>query len=170
MTVNTMRLADGKASAYNSPPPMTIGEARWHVLHTRARQEKAVARALAAEGHRPSPPTVYRALEFLLQHALIHRVSSRNAFVGCSSPGDDHMAQIFLCDRCGVAIEQADPSLNRQILDKARDMRFVLHNQTVELTGLCPQCQEACDDDRRPDHLVDRRVLLPVSALPRPST
>lgn len=102
---------------------------------------------LAAEGRRPSPPTVYRALEFLLQHTLIHRVNSRNAFVGCSSPGDEHMAQIFLCDRCGVAIEQADPSLNRQILDKARDMRFLLHSQTVELTGLCPQCQEACDDD-----------------------
>lgn len=102
---------------------------------------------LAAEGHRPSPPTVYRALEFLLQHTLIHRVSSRNAFVGCSSPGDEHMAQIFLCDRCGIAVEQTDPSLNRQILDKARDMRFVVHSQTVELTGLCPQCQGAGDGE-----------------------
>ena len=102
---------------------------------------------LAAEGHRPSPPTVYRALEFLLKHKLIHRVSSRNAFVGCSCPGDEHMAQIFLCDRCGIAVEQADPALNRQILNKARDMQFVLHEQTVELTGLCPQCQDTRDGD-----------------------
>ena len=62
---------------------------------------------LAADGHRPSPPTVYRALDFLLRQGLVHRVSSRNAFVGCNHPGDDHMAQLFICDRCDVAFEQA---------------------------------------------------------------
>jgi Fur family zinc uptake transcriptional regulator len=55
---------------------------------------------LAAEGRKPSPPTVYLALGFLLAHGLAHRVSSRNAFVGCDHPGEEHMAQIFLCDHC----------------------------------------------------------------------
>jgi len=100
---------------------------------------------LTAEGHKPSPPTVYRALDFLLENALIHRISSRNAFVGCTQPGDEHMAQIFICDRCGIAVEQADDSLNRQIRHTAQDMRFKILTQTVELTGLCPLCDTEND-------------------------
>lgn len=100
---------------------------------------------LTTEGHKPSPPTVYRALDFLLENALIHRISSRNAFVGCTHPGDEHMAQIFICDRCGIAVEQADDSLNRQIRHTAQDMRFKIRTQTVELTGLCPLCDAEND-------------------------
>ena len=95
---------------------------------------------LAAEGHKPSPPTVYRALDFLLDNLLIHRVSSRNAFVGCTHPGDEHMAQIFICDRCGTAVEQADASLNRHIRHNAKDLQFRIRTQTVELAGVCPLC------------------------------
>ena len=101
---------------------------------------------LTSEGHKPSPPTVYRALDFLLENALIHRVTSRNAYVGCTCPGDDHLAQIFVCDRCGVAVEQTDPALNRQIRHKARDLRFRVHTQTFELTGVCPLCAGKSDE------------------------
>ncbi len=95
---------------------------------------------IAADGHKPSPPTVYRALEFLLQHGLIHRITSRNAYVGCSAPGDEHMAQIFICEACGMAVEQADASLNQRIRRNADELDFEIHEQTVEITGLCPQC------------------------------
>ncbi len=101
---------------------------------------------LAAQGRKPSPPTVYRALDFLLAHGLAHRVSSRNAFVGCRHPGEEHMAQIFLCDRCGVAVEQADNSLNRRIRQNAEEMNFRIREQTVEIAGLCPACARRDDD------------------------
>jgi len=100
---------------------------------------------LTSEGHRPSPPTVYRALDFLLENALIHKVTSRNAYVGCTHPGDEHMAQIFICDRCGIAVEQADPAFNRHLRDKAQDLRFRIRTQTVELSGLCPLCSGESD-------------------------
>lgn len=101
---------------------------------------------LSAEGHRPSPPTVYRALDFLLANGLIHRVNSRNAFVGCTQPGAQHMAQIFICDRCDVAIEQADGSLNRRIRRNADELHFRIREQTVEIAGLCPACSAQTDD------------------------
>ena len=101
---------------------------------------------LAAEGHKPSPPTVYRALDFLLAHGLAHRVSSRNAFVGCTHPGEEHMAQIFICDRCSVAVERADSSLNRRIQQSAEDLDFRIREQTVEIAGLCPACAGQEDD------------------------
>ncbi len=96
---------------------------------------------LAREGHRPSPPTVYRALDFLLDNGLIHRVSSRNAFVGCTHPGDEHAAQLFICERCGVAVEQADTAVNQRIRHNAQALRFRIHRQTVEISGICPQCR-----------------------------
>lgn len=101
---------------------------------------------LAEEGHKPSPPTVYRALDFLIEYGLIHRVSSRNAFVGCSHPGEAHMAQIFICDHCGTAVEQADVALNRRIRHTAKDLNFQIREQTVEIAGLCPACTDERDD------------------------
>lgn len=100
---------------------------------------------LTAEGHKPSPPTVYRALDFLLMHGLVHKVSSRNAYVGCSHPGEAHVAQIYICDQCGIAVEQADDTLERRIRRNARDMDFHIREQTVEIAGLCPACAEADD-------------------------
>ena len=32
------------------------------------------------DGRRAAPPTVYRALDFLLEHGLIHRLASLNAY------------------------------------------------------------------------------------------
>jgi len=100
---------------------------------------------LAAEGRKPAPPTVYRALDFLLAHGLIHRISSRNAFVGCSQPRESHMAQIFICDHCGVALAQADSSLKRRIRHNAEVLQFQIRTQTVEIVGLCPHCAGQTD-------------------------
>jgi Fur family zinc uptake transcriptional regulator len=102
----------------------------------------ALLEQLAAEGHKPSPPTVYRALDFLLENGLVHRVSSRNAFVGCTHPGAEHMAQIFICDRCGIAVEQSDAAVNRRIHHKAQDLQFQIREQTVEIAGVCPRCRD----------------------------
>ncbi|MCB1788811.1 MAG: transcriptional repressor [Gammaproteobacteria bacterium] len=100
---------------------------------------------LAAEGHKPSPPTVYRALEFLLAHGLVHKINSRNAYVGCSHAGESHVAQIFICDRCSNTTEQADDAVERRIRRNARDLHFHIREQTVEIAGLCPRCAEQHD-------------------------
>src|SRR5690606_10698879 len=34
------------------------------------------------DDRRPAPPTVYRALDFLQEHGLVHRIASLNAFIG----------------------------------------------------------------------------------------
>jgi Fur family zinc uptake transcriptional regulator len=95
---------------------------------------------LTREGHRPSPPTVYRALDFLMAHGLVHRVASHNAFVGCPHPGDAHAAQLFICDDCGVAFEQTDPAVHQRLLRNAENLDFAVRRQTVEISGLCAHC------------------------------
>ena len=60
-------------------------------------------RHLARERDGAAPPTVYRALDFLRKHGLIHRIESLNAFVGCCTPGEAHAGQFLICSRCGAA-------------------------------------------------------------------
>src|SRR5215469_13731246 len=38
---------------------------------------------MADKKRRPAPITVYRALDFLRENGLVHRIESRNAFVAC---------------------------------------------------------------------------------------
>lgn len=92
-------------------------------------------------GRRATPPTVYRALDFLMDASLIHRIDSLNAFVGCPLAGGEHTAQLLVCSRCGTVKEIDDPAI-RGILDQGATRHgFVLEPQTVEVRGLCPGCR-----------------------------
>lgn len=98
---------------------------------------------LTAEGHKPAPPTVYRALEFLQEQKLVHRIASRNAFVGCSHPDAVHSGYFLLCECCGNAEELADNSTLVCAVEKAAALAdFTVHSQTLELTGLCRHCSK----------------------------
>lgn len=99
---------------------------------------------LAREDDRqPAPPTVYRALDFLQEHGLVHRIASLNAFIGCDSPEHTHQGHFLICRKCRVAVE-LDQSLIQPAISKvAQQMGFVVEAETVEIAGLCAQCQEA---------------------------
>ncbi|UTA47771.1 transcriptional repressor [Simiduia sp. 21SJ11W-1] len=92
-------------------------------------------------GKRVAPPTVYRALEFLLEHRLIHRLNSLNAFMGCDCPGTGHAGQFIICRACGVALELNEASVRAPIQALAQSVGFQIEQQTLELSGLCPNCQ-----------------------------
>jgi Fur family zinc uptake transcriptional regulator len=105
----------------------------------------ALLETLVSEGRKAAPPTVYRSLDFLLQHGLIHRITSLNAYVGCSHPGDQHEAQFFICDGCGQAVEMGDPSIKSAIARDAKRLGFNIASQTIEVTGTCARCQESSE-------------------------
>lgn len=93
------------------------------------------------DGRRAAPPTVYRALDFLLEHGLVHRIASLNAFVGCDHPDHAHQGQFFICRQCHAAIELERSTISDSILDSARSLGFRVEAQTVEVVGLCARCQ-----------------------------
>jgi len=96
---------------------------------------------LAAEGRSAAPPTVYRALEFLLEQGLVHRLSSLNAFVGCSRPGHTGSGQFLICKTCGNAAELNDSGVERAITRSALSQGFDAVQHTVEISGVCPECR-----------------------------
>ena len=90
-----------------------------------------------------APPTVYRALDFLLQHGLVHRIESLNSFVGCSNPLTPHGGQFLICRTCGLAAELNDPRIDRAIRDSANRAGFTVGRPIIEIEGLCPHCRDA---------------------------
>lgn len=98
---------------------------------------------LREAGLKAAPPTVYRALDFLLAHGLIHRIESLNAFTGCTAPGTPHHGQFLVCSQCQHVAELDDSAINHQLDTSARQLGFVIERQTVEISGLCPHCRDA---------------------------
>jgi Fur family transcriptional regulator, zinc uptake regulator len=94
--------------------------------------------------HGAAPPTVYRALDFLLEHRLIHRLERLSAFVGCvaHAPGEDaeHAAQFLICRTCGRVTELEDHELAHALADAAGRFGFTVNTATIEAEGMCAAC------------------------------
>ncbi len=90
---------------------------------------------------RGAPPTVYRALEFLLAQGLIHRIESLNAYVGCVHPDGAHGGQFLICTGCGATAEVHDPRVDAAVARRAEELGFAVARKTIEIAGLCPPCQ-----------------------------
>lgn len=88
------------------------------------------------------PPTVYRALEFLLDIGFIHRLESSNAFVACHHFGCAHPVQFLICDNCGFVTEIQSEGLEETLAAQAAQHGFKISKQTIEAHGLCAECQQ----------------------------
>jgi Fur family zinc uptake transcriptional regulator len=89
-----------------------------------------------------APPTVYRALEFLQQQGLVHRLATMQAFVTCVHPGQDHAGQFLICRDCGRVEELDDGDIESSLGRAASAAGFRAAGEVVELTGRCCDCQE----------------------------
>lgn len=86
------------------------------------------------------PPTVYRALDFLMAEGLIHKIESLNAYLGCTEAGAPHSGQFLICRHCGTTEEITDPALDTALDRIARRARFAAERKMVEISGLCARC------------------------------
>ena len=82
------------------------------------------------------PPTVYRALEFLLGLGLVHKVEALNAYVGCSHSHDTGGAELFICSDCGTVQECHGAPASTQTPDG-----FIIERSVVEHFGHCGNCR-----------------------------
>ncbi|MES1945211.1 ferric-uptake regulator [Salinisphaera sp. PC39] len=87
-----------------------------------------------------APPTVYRALDFLLDAGLVHRIESLNAFVGCDAAHGDRYPKFLICRHCHAVAEIAGPAVDRAIANEARKVGFTIDRETIEIRGLCQRC------------------------------
>lgn len=98
---------------------------------------------IRAEHASAAPPTVYRALDFLLEAGLIHRLESLNAFVGCNAGHRDFHPKFLICRSCERVAEIAGRTLHHAIDHEAAAADFMVEGEVVELRGLCRNCAGA---------------------------
>ena len=97
---------------------------------------------LAKSKPRPAPITVYRALEFLMENGLVHRIESRNAFLACAHDHDEAaMVAFLICERCGLVGEVPAAPVAQSLNASARSTGFTPKMSIVEITGVCAHCQ-----------------------------
>lgn len=98
---------------------------------------------LAADGFGNQPPVAYRALEFLVEHDLAHRIQRLNAFAACTHPGDKHSPVFLICRACDTVAEAAAEVVLDAIDSAAEAHGFEVERVNMEVLGLCPACKEA---------------------------
>src|SRR3954470_7619117 len=99
---------------------------------------------LAPKGPRPAPITAYRALEFLRENGLVHRIESRNAFIACVHTHAAGALVVFLiCERCGAVGEASSADVTATLTSAARAVGFTPKSPVLELTGVCTHCGAA---------------------------
>lgn len=95
---------------------------------------------LQKEDPAAKPPTVYRALDFLLDLGLIHRIESQNGFTRCEEPLQHRVCQFLICEACGLVEELHSRPLFEDLDAEARATGFEPERQTIEVRGRCAAC------------------------------
>lgn len=97
------------------------------------------------DGNQPGPPIAYRALDFLTQLGVVHRIDRLNAFIACSLglKGDHCIGgdAFLICEKCRRVAELSADMLGKALQTAADSAGFAITGATVELVGLCPDCR-----------------------------
>jgi Fur family zinc uptake transcriptional regulator len=92
-------------------------------------------------GKRPAPISIYRALDFLLENSLVHRLASRNMFLACGHAHDAQEPIVFLiCEHCGGVVEATSADLRGSLAGLAAEARFAPRAAMMEVAGRCEAC------------------------------
>jgi len=88
-----------------------------------------------------APPTIYRALDFLLDNELIHKVESLSAFIPCIDAGNHSLSvQFLICRRCGTVAELEESTVSEALDRAAAKQGFRPGSTIVEVQGICSAC------------------------------
>jgi len=97
---------------------------------------------LKRDGKPVAPPTVYRALDFLIEADLVHRLDSLNAFIGCPDPSRPHTGQFLICRECRAVAELGDSDIETIVRRRAARLGFEAIHQVLEIEGICRNCAD----------------------------
>jgi Fur family zinc uptake transcriptional regulator len=99
---------------------------------------------LRDHGHRLTPSTIYRILDFFLQGGLVHRVNALNAFVACRGESLEHHGPLILvCPECQTTKEINDSDLNEMIFSRLADLGYSITAGSIEMRAVCPDCSKS---------------------------
>ena len=86
------------------------------------------------------PATIYRALDFLIEQGLIHRIESLNAFIGCNSSAEQHEQLLLICEQCHEVEERPAIEVMKALSEEIEQAGFIGHSKAIEIKGICGKC------------------------------
>lgn len=95
---------------------------------------------MVAKDKSAKPPTVYRALDFLQDYGLVHKIQSLNAYVGCPHPEQNQAHQFLICENCNHVDDIHNDLVSKPLTSIAKNHNFKIKHQIVEVFGLCKNC------------------------------
>jgi len=110
--------------------------------HGRSIKAYELLDAIKTEHPGAAPPTVYRALDFLVEEGLIHRLDAVNAWSACHDAAGEPHDLLVVCTHCGAVAEISDPAMSRQLAERVAKTGFALATHETEIRALCPDCQK----------------------------
>ncbi len=100
-----------------------------------------VLERLGQSGFGKQPPVAYRALEFLVENGLAHRIRRLNAFTACMQPGKSHAPTFFICTSCDAVAEAHEQEIGDTLRQAADNIGFQIDRMNIEAVGICPTCR-----------------------------
>jgi Fur family zinc uptake transcriptional regulator len=97
-----------------------------------------------------TPMSVYRCLDFLVEHGLVHRLETTKSFFVCEHPDHPHGGQFLICRQCGTVVEAEDQCVTAATDNLSDRLGFALDHRTIELTGICLSCQTNAEGTTTP--------------------
>ncbi|MBM3543631.1 MAG: transcriptional repressor [Alphaproteobacteria bacterium] len=89
------------------------------------------------------PPTVYRALNDLMEKGMVHRLQSRSAFIACGHGACDGKFAFAICRDCGKVVEISLSDDDQTALLALAPEEIAPEQVTLEIAGLCAACTPA---------------------------
>jgi Fur family zinc uptake transcriptional regulator len=113
-----------------------------HPEGIKAYQLLAIIRTLKPNA---APPTVYRALNFLVAQGLAHKISCMKVFIACDQTQhpEDEVGVFLVCPRCNSVKELHDDSASHALSEALAVAGYQLDRSTMEIGAVCPDCTQA---------------------------
>ncbi|MGO4907581.1 transcriptional repressor [Pseudorhodobacter sp. W20_MBD10_FR17] len=137
-----------RAEAILATRKLRLTPVRREALHILLQEHRAlgaydVLDRLAQAGFGKQPPVAYRALEFLVEQGLAHKIRRLNAFAACMHPETDHAPVFLICRACNALAETAAEPVRAALTAAAQSIGFTIERTSIEALGLCPNCKAA---------------------------
>ncbi|MER5171302.1 Fur family transcriptional regulator [Thioclava sp. GXIMD2076] len=144
--------AMSRAEALVSEQKLRLTPVRRRVLEILLEEHRAmgayeVLERLADEGYGKQPPVAYRALDFLCDSGLVHRIRRLNAFIACLHAGEEHAPVFLICESCDAVAEAPGMAVRAELDRAAAGIGFKVERASLEAVGLCPRCAQKAPDD-----------------------
>ncbi len=107
--------------------------------HKPARAYDLLAK-LKEGGFSDKPPTVYRALDFLIEHKMVHKLNTINAYVACFNNETEEVSCFLICEKCQDIEEFQDEGIIKAIANISKSKNIDVRNINLEISFKCDQC------------------------------